>query len=274
MVPSPSTQPLTGRLASLFSVDGKSALVTGGSRGIGLMIARAYVEAGARVYISSRNAAACAAVESELGQVGQCIAVPADLSKPDEVLRLAGLVAEREPSLDVLVNNAGATWGAPLDTFPAGGWDKVLGLNLTSVFFLTQALLPQLRAAGTAADPARIINIGSVDALHAQGGEVFEQETYPYSASKAALHQLTRVLAKRLGPEHITVNAIAPGPFESNMMASTLAAYGDEIAQSSPLGRIGSPDDMAGAALFLASRAGAFVTGAVLPLDGGIVTTL
>lgn len=258
----------------LFSVGGKSALITGGSRGIGLMIAREFVESGARVYISSRKAAVCDEVAAELRKIGECVSIPADLAQPAECRRLAVELAQREAALDILVNNAGTTWGAPIDDFPASGWDRVLDLNLKSVFYLTQALLPQLRAAATPDDPARIINIGSVDALHAQGGNVFEHETYSYSASKAAVHQLTRVLAKRLGPERITVNAIAPGPFESQMMASTLEAYSAEIAQLSPLGRIGRPDDVAGAARFLASRAGAFITGVVLPVDGGIVTTL
>ncbi|MGO9080905.1 MAG: SDR family oxidoreductase [Streptosporangiaceae bacterium] len=253
----------------LFDLTGKVAIVTGGTRGIGLMIARGLLDAGARVWISSRKPQACAAAERELGEHGPVTAIPADLSTEAECLRLAAAVGEREPQLHILVNNAGATWGAPLAEFPAAAWDKVVDLNLKAPFFLTRALLPLLAAAGTADDPARVINVGSIDGLR-----VPPLPNYSYAASKAGLHQLTRVLAKDLGPRHVTVNAIAPGPFESKMMAATLAQFGDEIAASSPLGRIGRPDDMAGAAVYLASRAGAYVTGAVLPVDGGIATTL
>ena len=257
-------------MTDLFSTAGKTALVTGGTRGIGLMVARGLLQAGAaRVYVSSRKAQACEEAAAELAPYGECVPLPADLSTEAECLRLAQEVAGREPAgLHVLVNNAGATWGAPLEEFPASAWDKVLDLNLKSPFFLTRALLPQLQAAGTADDPARVINIGSVDGLHVSG-----TPTYSYSASKAAVHQLTRVLAKELGPRHITVNAVAPGPFESKMMAATLEAFGEQIAARAPLGRIGRPDDMAGVAVFLASRAGAYVTGAVIPVDGGLVTT-
>jgi NAD(P)-dependent dehydrogenase (short-subunit alcohol dehydrogenase family) len=257
----------------LFSVRGKTALVTGGSRGIGLMIARDLVESGARVYVSSRKTAVCEAVAAELSAHGTCFALPADLSSAQECLRLAADLGTREPSLDILVNNAGATWGAPLDEFPAAGWDKVLDLNLKGVFSLTQALLPLLRAAARPDDPARVINIGSIDGLRAPGGRSFEFETYSYSASKAAVHHLTRVLAKRLGREHITVNAIAPGPFETDMMATVLSAHAEDVAGTSLLGRLGQPSDMAGAARFLASKAGSYVTGVVLCVDGGMVLT-
>ena len=250
--------------SDLFSVSGKVALVTGGSRGIGLMIASAFVDAGARVYISSRKADVCDAVAAELSERGECISIPADLSTEAECLRLASAVAEREPRLDILVNNAGATWGAPLEAFDEAAWDRVLAINVKSVFHLTKFLLPQLRAAGTDGEPARVINIGSIDGIH-----VPIMETYSYSASKAAVHQLTRHLAKRLAPD-VTVNAIAPGPFESKMMAATLDAFGDQIAASVPMKRIGRPDDMAGAAIFLASRAGAYLTGAIVPVDGGM----
>ena len=254
----------------LFELSGKAAVVTGGTRGIGLMIARGLLQAGAgKVYVSSRKAEGCAQAERELAAYGQVQAIQADLSSEAECLRLAGEVGEREPALHVLVNNAGATWGAPLEEFPAAAWDKVLDLNLKSPFFLTRAFLPMLEAAGTPEDPARIINIGSIDGLR-----VPPMQTYSYSASKAGLHHLTRVLARELGPRHITVNAIAPGPFESKMMASTLRSFGDAIAGAAPLRRIGRPDDMAGAAVFLSSRAGAYVTGAVLPVDGGIGTTV
>ncbi len=255
-------------MAGLFDIAGKTALVTGGSRGIGLMIARGYVEAGAHVYISSRKADVCDEVAAELSKIGTCTSIPADLSRDGECERLAAAVAPRETRLDILVNNAGATWGAPLADYPADAWDKVMTLNAKSPFLLTRALVPALEAAGTADDPARVINIGSIDAI-----QVPLLETYAYSTSKAAVHQLTRHLARQLGPRNITVNAIAPGPFESKMMAATLRDFGDSIARSSPLGRIGRPDDMAGVAIYLASRAGAYVTGAVIPVDGGIATT-
>ncbi len=252
--------------SDLFSVSGKVALVTGGSRGIGLMIASGFVDAGARVYISSRKADVCDAVAAELSERGECISIPADLSTEAECLRLASAVAERDPRLDILVNNAGATWGAPLEEFDEAAWDRVLAINVKGVFHLTKFLLPQLKAAGTAEEPARVINIGSIDGIH-----VPIMETYSYSASKAAVHQLTRHLARRLAPD-VTVNAIAPGPFESKMMAATLDAFGDQIAASVPLKRIGRPDDMAGAAIFLASRAGAYLTGAIVPVDGGMAS--
>jgi NAD(P)-dependent dehydrogenase (short-subunit alcohol dehydrogenase family) len=255
-------------MRDLFAVKGKTAVVTGGSRGIGLMIARGYVEAGARVYISSRKAEVCEQVAEELSRAGDCVALPADLSSEEECRRLAAAVGEREPQLHVLVNNAGATWGAPLAEFPASAWDKLLDLNLKAPFFLTRALLPLLEAAATPDDPARVINVGSIDGL-----TVPTFPTYAYAASKAGLHHLTRVLARELGPSGITVNAVAPGPFESKMMAQTLRDFGDQIAAASPLGRIGRPDDMAGVALYLAGRAGAYVTGAVIPVDGGIATT-
>ena len=253
----------------LFDLSGKTAVVTGGTRGIGLMIARGLLQAGARVYISSRKADACAAAEAELSQYGTVAAIPADLATEEECLRLAGAVGEREQALNVLVNNAGATWGAPLAEFPAAAWDKVVDLNLKAPFFLTRAFLPLLEAAGTDDDPARVINVGSIDGLR-----VPPMQTYAYSASKAGLHHLTRVLARELGPRQITVNAVAPGPFESKMMAATLRQFGDAIAEAAPLRRIGRPDDMAGVAIYLASRAGAYVTGAVIPVDGGIGTTV
>ena len=254
-------------LDDLFSVAGKTVVVTGGSRGIGLMITRGFVEGGARVVISSRKAEVCERVAAELSEVGECVAVPADLSGEEACRRLAGEVGEREGRVHVLVNNAGATWGATLETYPGAAWDKVLDLNLKAPFFLTRAMLPLLEAAAGPDDPARVVNVGSIDGLR-----VPAMPTYAYSASKAGLHHLTRVLALELGPRGVTVNAIAPGPFESNMMAETLRVLGDEIASAAPLGRIGRPDDMAGAALYLASRAGAYVTGAVIPVDGGLAT--
>jgi len=253
-------------MTDLFSIAGKTALVTGGSRGIGRMIAAGFVRAGARVYVSSRKKEACDATATELSHDGTCISVPADLASEAGCRALADALAEREEKLDLLVNNAGNTWAAPLADFDEAAWERVLSLNVKGVFHTTRFLTPLLRAAGTADDPARVINIGSIDAIH-----VPVLETYAYSASKAAVHQLTRHLARRLAPS-ITVNAIAPGPFESKMMAATLEAYGEQIVASAPLRRIGRPDDMAGAAIFLASRAGAYVTGAVIPVDGGIAT--
>ncbi len=255
-------------MQELFSVQGKVALVTGGSRGIGEMIARGFVEHGVRTYISARKAQACEELAAELSAHGTCIALPADVARLDEVRRLAAELAGREPVLDILVNNAGAAWGAPIDEFPEDGWDKVMDLNVKSPFFLTQALLPLLRRAARAESPARIINIGSIDGLTVPG----LHDTYSYPASKAALHHLTRVLAARLARDHINVNAVAPGPFPSKMMAATLAEHGDRVRAGVPRGRIGTPEDMAGVAIYLASRAGDYVTGAVIPVDGGAST--
>jgi len=256
-------------MKNLFDIEGKVALVTGGSSGIGRMIAQGFVENGARVYISSRKADVCDEVAAELSKVGTCIALPADLSTEAEANRLAEELGSREPRLHVLVNNAGANWGAPYAEFPDSAWDKVLALNVKAVFHLTRALTDRLAAAASDDDPARVINVGSVDGLH-----VPALETYSYSTSKAAVHHLTRVLARKLAAQRITVNAIAPGPFESKMMAATLDRLGDAIAKACPLGRIGRPEDMAGVAIYLASPASAYVTGAVIPVDGGMVTTL
>lgn len=252
----------------LFDLSGKRALVTGGTRGIGMMIARGLLQAGARVTVSSRDADACDRAQKHLAEFGDVAAIPADLSQHRECVRLADLVTDGSESLDILVNNAGAMWDEPLATFPDVGWDSVLDLNLKAPFWLVQSLLPALRHAGTADDPARVINIGSIAAIH-----IPNRPNYSYSSSKAALHQLTRVLAKELGPQHITVNAVAPGPFPSAMMAATLDELGESIAASAPLRRIGRDDDMAGVAVFLASRAGAYVSGAIVPVDGGIATT-
>jgi NAD(P)-dependent dehydrogenase (short-subunit alcohol dehydrogenase family) len=256
-------------MRDLFSVAGKVALVTGGSRGIGQMIAHGLVANGARTYVTSRKAEACAKTAAELSREGECIALPADLAQREERARLVEELARRERGLHILVNNAGANWGAPLAEFPESGWDKVMDLNLKAVFFLTRDLLPLLTKAGSAVDPARVVNIGSIDGLH-----VPALETYSYSAAKAALHHLTRVLARKLAPEHVNVNAIAPGPFESQMMKATLDRFGEMIRKTNPRGRIGEPEDMAGATLFLCSRASAYVTGAVIPVDGGISTCL
>ncbi|MET0384565.1 MAG: SDR family oxidoreductase [Polyangiales bacterium] len=256
-------------MKNLFSVEGKVALVTGGSRGIGYMIARGFVENGVKTYISARKADACDAAAKELSAFGTCISLPADIGKIDEVKRVAKEIAQREPKLHVLVNNAGANWAEPIDVFGESGWDKVVDTNLKAVFFLTRELLPQLKAAGSAVDPARVINIGSIDGLHVPG-----LDTYAYSSSKAGVHHLTRVLARRLAAEHVNVNAVAPGPFESKMMAETLRTFGDAIKAAVPRGRIGEPEDMAGVAIFLASRASAYITGSVLAVDGGLATTV
>ena len=253
--------------SDLFSVTGKTVVITGGTRGIGRMIAGGFVAGGADVIVSSRKADACAETAAALSEFGTCTAIPADLSTEDGARDLAEAVAADHDRVDVLVNNAGATWGAPLAEHDHASWSRVLDLNVEGVFHTTRFLLPLLQAAGTAEDPARVINIGSIDGIHTP-----ILETYSYSASKAAVHQLTRHLAKHLAPA-ITVNAIAPGPFESKMMAATLAAAGEQIARSAPLKRIGRPDDMAGVALFLASRAGSYVTGTIIPVDGGIATT-
>lgn len=249
----------------LFDISGKTAVVTGGSRGIGRMAARALVQAGARVYVVSRDAEACRQTAEELAEFGTVIALAADLSTPQGCAHFTDEICQRETSLHILVNNAGAAWGAPLEEYPVAGWDKVMNLNLRAPFLLVQALLPLLEAAGTADDPARVINVGSIDGLH-----VPRMATYAYSASKAGLHHLTRVLAVELGARHVAVNAIAPGPFESKMMAATLEKIQPLLEETAPLGRIGRPDDIAGVLIFLTSRAGGYVSGAVIPLDGGI----
>jgi NAD(P)-dependent dehydrogenase (short-subunit alcohol dehydrogenase family) len=252
----------------LFSIRSKVAVVTGGSRGIGLMIARAYVEAGARVYISSRKAEVCDRVAEELSGIGECISIPSDLGTMDGVEHLAGEVASREGALHILVNNAGAAWGAPMEEFPEDGFDKVWKLNVKGVFFLTVRLLPQLRAAAVPDDPARVINVGSVDGIR-----VPDLLNYPYSAAKAGLHMMSRHMAHHLVKENITVNTIAPGLFPSKMTQFLF----DNVSDASdigfiPLGRAGRPEDIAGMAIFLASRAGSYLTGGVIPVDGGVAT--
>jgi 2-deoxy-D-gluconate 3-dehydrogenase len=264
-------------MKDLFSVTGKTVLITGGSRGIGEMIAAGFLAAGAKVYISSRKADACEATARRLMQAhgGQCIALPADLSRIDGVHQLAQALAEREPRLDILVNNAGAAWGAPIESFPEIGWDKVMDTNVKGVFFLTQQLLPLLRAAGAGGSPARVINIGSIDGLKSA---IFD--TFSYGASKAAVHHLTRFLAAHLTKERILCNAIAPGPFPTWMLSTGVGFGGktedvdwDSVGSRNPSGRVGTPQDIAGLAIFLSSRAGEFVVGQVIACDGGIVGT-
>jgi NAD(P)-dependent dehydrogenase (short-subunit alcohol dehydrogenase family) len=253
--------------AELFAVAGKTVVVTGGTRGIGRMIAEGFVAAGATVVIASRKDDAVAAAVAELSAIGACTGHAADLSDEAGARELAERVAADHRQVDVLVNNAGATWGVPLEEHDDRSWDRVLDLNVRGVFETTKHFLPLLRVGASEEAPSRVINIGSIDGIH-----VPDLETYSYSSSKAAVHQLTRHLAKRLAPT-ITVNAVAPGPFESKMMAATLEAFGEQIAASAPLKRIGRPDDMAGIAIFLASRAGSYITGAIIPVDGGIATT-
>jgi NAD(P)-dependent dehydrogenase (short-subunit alcohol dehydrogenase family) len=233
------------------------------------MIAAGFLAQGARVYISARKAAACDQTARELSSLGHCVSLPADVSTVEGARTLAAAYSAHEPQLDILVNNAGAAWGETLEDFPEGGWDKVMNINLKSPFFLTQKLLPLLAAAGTHENPSRVINIGSIDGLH-----VTSLPTYSYGASKAGLHHLTRILAVHLAERYINVNAIAPGPFESKMMEHTLKTSRDQIVRRVPRRRIGEPEDMAGAAMFLASRAASYITGVVLPVDGGITAAL
>ncbi len=250
---------------SLFSIQGKTALVTGGSRGIGLMIARGYIEAGAKVYITSRKAEVCDGVAKVLSAFGECISIPADIATAEGRAKLVGALKDAEDSLDILVNNAGANWGAPIDEYPDSGIEKVMNVNVNAVFALTRDLLPLLEKASKPGDPARVINIGSIDGLH-----VPTMDNFIYPASKAAVHHLTHVFAVALGERGITVNAIAPGPFESKMTEWMLENFQTTIEDKCPLHRIGAPADMAGIAIYLASRAGAYVNGAVIPVDGGI----
>lgn len=263
------------RIDELFSIAGKVALVTGGSRGIGEMIAAGFLANGAKVYISSRKADACEATARRLSDRygGDCIAIPADLSDLAGASALARAIAEREDRLDILVNNAGQAWGAPFEEFPQQGWDRVLSVNVTGPFFVIQQLMPLLEAAGSADDPARVINIGSIDGLRPP-----VLQTYSYSPSKAALHAMTRQLAVELAPRHVNVNAIAPGPFPTWMLSTGIGGGGDVdhtdwelVARTNPRRRVGTPEDIAGVAIFLASRAGAYVVGDIITCDGGAV---
>jgi NAD(P)-dependent dehydrogenase (short-subunit alcohol dehydrogenase family) len=251
-------------MKNLFDVDNKVALVTGGSRGIGAMVAEGFVKNGIKTYITSRKKEACDKKAHELSKFGQCISIPADLTDMNQMDLLVSKIKENEKYVHILVNNAGAAWGASFDDFPEVGWDKVMDTNVKSIFFLTQKLTDILQNSGTHEDPSRIINIGSIDGIG-----IPRMETYSYPASKAAVHQLTRVLANRLADRNINVNAIAPGPFESNMMAHTLEEFSEQIKASIPRGRIGIAEDMVGVSIFLSSKASSYITGTVIPVDGG-----
>src|SRR6201981_4052437 len=252
----------------LFSLAGRVALVTGGSRGIGKMIAAGFLaQDAAKVYITARKAGPCEATAQELSAAyaGECIALPIDISTLAGVELLATEIRKREPKLDILVNNAGAAWGADFDEFPESGWDKVVNLNLKTPFFLTKALAAPLRAAASAERPAKVINIASIDGIF-----VNPMETYSYAASKSGLIHLTRRMAAKLIRDHIVVSAIAPGPFKSDMNKAA-RDHADEVAKRVPSGRIGTDEDMAGAAIFLSSPARDYVVGATIAVDGGIV---
>ncbi|MEE2636809.1 MAG: SDR family oxidoreductase [Acidobacteriota bacterium] len=254
-------------VSTLFDLTGKTALITGGSRGIGRMIAEGYLQAGASVYISSRKADVCDQVAKKLSALGPCHAIPANVADDTDRARLVSTLGTRTDRLDILVNNAGSAWGAPYATFPEDGFRKVLELNVTALFFLTRDLTPLLSEAATQNDPARVINIGSMDGLKVP--TVLQTGTFSYSASKAAVHHLTRTLAIELAPRHITVNAVAPGFFESKMTEQSLSRYQADIERNCPLHRIGRPEDIAGVAIYLAARAGAYTNGVVIPIDGG-----
>ena len=258
-----TSQPLNRN--ELFSLEGKIALVTGGSRGIGFMIASGFVENGAKVYITARKADACNEAAVELSKIGECVSLPADLTTIEGRRQVIDALTEREGKLHVLVNNAGASWGAPLEEYPEDGWDKVMDINVKVPFMLTRDLTALLANAGTADDPSRVVNIGSIDGL-----QVPTLDNFAYGPSKAAIHHLTGVLAMALADRQITVNAVAPGPFVSKMTKWMLENFQSQIEAGSPMKRIGKPADMAGVALYLASPAGAFVTGAVIPVDGGL----
>jgi len=250
-------------MEGLFSLKDRVALVTGGSRGIGRMIATGFLQQGAKVYITARKAPACDATAAELSALGTCVSLPADVSSMDGIRALAAEIARREPALDILVNNAGAAWGEPFEAFTEKGWDKVMDLNAKTPFFLTQALYPLLKAAGRSR-PAKVINIASIDGI-----SVNPWETYSYAASKAGLIHLTRRMALRLVRDNVVVSAIAPGAFASEMNQAA-RDDGERVARRIPAGRIGRDEDMAGAAIYLASRAGDYVVGETLVVDGGI----
>lgn len=259
-----------GYIEALFSLKGKTALVTGAATGIGRMAATAMVQAGATVMIASRRGEDCLRVAGEInamGGSGEAIGFAADVSTEEGIQNLADEVGKRADNLNILINNAGVTWGAPFDDFPHVAWEKVMNVNVAGLFTLTQKLAPMLKASATLEDPSRVINLGSV-----MGSANIGEGAYSYAASKAAVHHLTRILAMEMAGEHITFNAFAPGPFQSKMtaFATTTDEQAEKVGGGVPLGRIGSPDDIAGATLYLCSKAGSYVTGAIIPIDGGI----
>ena len=258
----------------LFDITGKVALVTGGSRGIGEMIAEGFVKNGAKTFITSRKAKQCDETAKRLSKYGECISIPADLSNLEGISALANELSSKEKSLDILVNNAGASWGEPIEDYSELGWDKVMDTNVKGIFFLTQQLLPLLRESRTADNTSRVINIGSIDGIKTGTFDAFS-----YGPSKAAVHHLTRVLAARLIKDHIIVNAIAPGPFPTWMLSTGVGGGGDTdidwsaVGQSNPSGRVGDAEDIAGLAIFLSSRAGAYTVGQTIACDGGAVAS-
>tara|TARA_B110000503_G_scaffold70306_1_gene109425 strand:- start:326 stop:1105 length:780 start_codon:yes stop_codon:yes gene_type:complete len=253
---------------NLFSLKNRVAVVTGGTSGIGFMIAEAFVKAGATTYVTSRKADECQRVAADLSECGVCHPLPGDIMSQQGCEAIATAFRESESQLHVLVNGAGCTWGAPIREYPDKAWDKVMGVNVKGAFQLCVALLSELEAGASADYPSRVINIGSVHGIAAP-----EWESYAYSASKAAIHQLTVHMAKRLGKEHILVNAIAPGPFPSRMMDKLIEAEGEGLVAETATGRLGIAEDMAGVSIYLASRASSNITGAIIPVDGGYVTT-
>ena len=251
-------------MSKLFSLDGRVALITGGSRGIGRMIAEGYLRQGAKVYISARKAAACDAAAAEMATIGPCFSLPADVSSRVGIAGLVAAFSARERKLDILVNNAGAAWGAPFEEFSEPGWDKVVNLNMKSPFFLTQALHGLLKAGAAGGQAAKVINIASID-----GQSVNPWETYSYAASKAGLIHLSKRMALRLIQDNIVVNALCPGAFASEMNKDA-RDHADTVAARIPARRVGVADDMAAAAIYLASRAGDYVVGSTLTVDGGV----
>ena len=263
-------------MKDLFSIEGKTALVTGGSRGIGEMIAAGFLSNGAKVYISSRKVEACNSAAEKLSQDfgGECISIPADLSNLEGIKNLVKEISNKESQLDILINNAGASWGAPIDEYPEMGWDKVMDTNVKGVFFLTQKLLPLLRESGTKENPSRVVNVGSIEGIITG---IFD--AFAYGPSKAALHHLTRVLAASLIKENIIVNAIAPGPFPTWMLSTGVGFGGsidvdwEEVGKHNPSGRVGNMEDIAGLAIFLCSRASSYTVGQTITCDGGVVAS-
>ena len=256
-------------MKSLFDVSGKVAVVSGGSSGIGAMMARGLLENGAKVYITARKVGQLEEMAAELSQYGECIGIPCDLSSVEEIERLVADISKRESKIDILINNAGANWSAPIEDFPEGGWDKVMDINLKSIFFATQKFIPLLKAGGTVDDPSRVVNTASINGIRNSG-----MPTYAYTASKSAVIQLTQHLATDLSGYNINVNAIAPGLFPSKMTKQIVEneQMTDMVISQIPRGRMGTPEDIAGTAIFLCSRASAWMIGQTLTLDGGMIS--